>query len=236
MKIIGAGYPRTGTMSMQAALEILGYPCYHMVVAVSNTEHFKHWDDFVFGRDSMDWQRIFQDYEATVDAPACFYYRELMEAFPEAKVILTVRDAEKWYNSFLKLDKLADRLHLLGYVVPRMGRAIKFAKKNHQKLLLDDVPYTRDGFIQSFNKYNAIVQQTVPEDRLLVFEVKDGWEPLCAFLGCDVPQDVPFPHLNSGDDTLKAKANEIFLNDWMKKVTIGFALLLVILLIAYLVF
>lgn len=218
---------------MQAALELLGYPCYHMVVAISNPDHFKKWNDFVSDGISMDWQKIFKDYEATVDAPACFHYQELMEAFPEAKVILTVRDADKWYSSFIKLDKLGDRLRPLGYIVPRLGRALKFAKKNHHKLLLDDAPYTREGFIQSFNKYNATVKQVVPTARLLVFEVKDGWEPLCTFLGCEVPQNTPFPHLNSGDETLKAKVYEIFLSSWVKKIAIGLSLLLFALLIWY---
>ncbi len=96
MKIIGAGMPRTGTMSMQAALNELGFPCYHMESVARSPHDLKMWDDFVSGRTEMDWQQIFQNYEATVDAPACFYYEELMREFPEAKVILTVRDATRW--------------------------------------------------------------------------------------------------------------------------------------------
>lgn len=213
---------------MQAALETLGYRCYHMVDAVKNVEHFEKWEAFVAGRALMDWQSLFQDYEATVDLPACVHYQALMDTFPEAKVILSVRDADSWYNSFLKLDQLADRLHPLGYIIPRLGRALKFAIKYHHKLLVDDNPYTREGLNKSFNRYNATVQQVVPAERLLVFEVKDGWEPLCAFLECDVPQDIPFPHLNSGDRTLMVKVNEIFLSDWLKKIGVGVGLLLII--------
>ena len=99
MQAIGAGLPRTGPMSMRAALNQLGYPCYHMQNVPRETGHLQAWDDAVTGRSPMDWQRLFQHYEAIVDAPGCFFYADLMRAYPEAKVVLTVRDPERWYTS-----------------------------------------------------------------------------------------------------------------------------------------
>src|SRR3990172_8497366 len=91
MQVIGAGFGRTGTMSMQAALEILGFRCYHMKEVSEHAGHLQAWHQFVAGRVPMDWQTLFKDFEATVDFPGCIYYRELLREFPNAKVVLTIR-------------------------------------------------------------------------------------------------------------------------------------------------
>jgi hypothetical protein len=100
MKVIGAGISRTGTMTMQAALETLGYHCYHMKEVPRDPGHLDAWYQLVSGHAPMDWHALFRTFEATVDTPACWYYQDLMQAFPEAKVILTVREPERWYESF----------------------------------------------------------------------------------------------------------------------------------------
>ena len=195
---------------MRAALNQLGYPCYHMEVISREPSHLQVWDDLISGRADMDWQAFFRDYEATVDAPACFYLEELLQAFPDAQVILTVRDPERWYQSIVTLIRLSSRVRPLGYVIPKLGRYLNLTFDILDKFIPGYKTYDRDILIQAFNEHNAAVKRLVPPDRLLVFQVKDGWEPLCAFLGCEIPQDVPFPHLNAGGATLLSKMYEIF--------------------------
>lgn len=211
MEVIGAGLPRTGTASMQAALNHLGFPCYHMETVARTPSHLTMWDDYFSERTPMDWALVFQNYSATVDAPACYYYQELMAEYPDAKVILTVRDEERWYLSLMKLYNLVAKLRIIGMVVPRLGRFVSFGLRTFHRIS-GKVKADKADFIDGFRRHNSAVQAYVPADRLLVFQVADGWEPLCAGLGVDVP-DRPCPHLNSGDETLKKKFKEIFLNN-----------------------
>jgi Sulfotransferase domain len=225
LKVIGAGLPRTGTMSMQAALNQLGFRCYHMQEVPQVPGHLKRWGDLVSGGQSMDWDALFEDYEATVDAPACFYYRELMEAYPEAKVVLTVRDADRWYASIMTLLNTVKPLRPFGKVMPRIGRFMKLT----DDLLDTFIAPSRDeeSFLRAFHRYNAEVTEHVPADRLLVFRVQDGWEPLCAFLDCPIPEPHPFPHLNEGSATIQAKMKEFFFTTQVKAalVLIGLGIL-----------
>jgi hypothetical protein len=186
-----------------------------MEVVSRKPSHLKMWDDLVSGRAAMDWQTFFRDYEATVDAPACFYFQELVQEFPEAKVILTVRDAERWYESIMTLIRLSGRVRPLGYIIPKLGRYLDLTFALLDKFLPGYETHDKGLLIQSFNDHNAAVKRLVPQDRLLVIQVEDGWEPLCTFLGCEIPQDLAFPHLNAGNATLKAKLHEIF---WVNKV------------------
>ena len=114
MKIIGAGFGRTGTVSLQQAFVHLGYPCYHMqeVMKAYDRGHVEQWDAALTGHD-IDWHTLFAGYEATVDFPACVFYRELMAAFPEALVVLTVRDPQHWWKSFSKLLGLVSKTRLV---------------------------------------------------------------------------------------------------------------------------
>jgi hypothetical protein len=214
MQVIGAGFGRTGTMSMQAALELLGYRCYHMKEITEAPGHLQAWHEFVSGRARMDWKTLFESYEATVDFPACVYYRELLQEFPDAKVILNVRDPEPWYQSFLTLQQTTDRFRVFRFV-PRARRFLTFVD-----LLLGKVfecPRDHDKCITVFNRHNQEVQDHVPRERLLVFRVQEGWEPLCKFLGCEVPEGIPFPHLNEGKETLEALVRERLYGPWLRK-------------------
>lgn len=203
MKLIGAGFGRTGTKSLQAALEELGLkPCYHMTSVVENPEHTQLWYDAARGK-PVDWKRLFQGYQATVDWPGCTFYKELMEVFPDAKVLLSVRDAEKWYESALNtiyggLRKFPHSV--IKHVVPparRMSRMV-------DAIIWDGTFQGRfedkQFAIEVFHRHIEEVKKHVPADRLLVYEVKEGWEPLCRFLGVEVPQDKPFPRLNDTAD------------------------------------
>ena len=209
MKVIGAGLPRTGTMSMQAALDELGFPCYHMESVVKSPKHTQMWDDFISGESEMDWDELYQEFDAAVDAPSCFYAAELLEKYPDAKVVLTVREPDRWFVSISKLNKIVRRLKIVGYVVRPLGRFVSFAFKLHAKY---GIPIDSDDealYLEAFTSHNAAVQKAIPVEKLLVFRVTEGWEPLCEFLEVPVP-DKPFPHLNSGDETIKNKFSEFF--------------------------
>jgi hypothetical protein len=200
MRVIGAGFGRTGTLSLRAALERLGIaPCYHAFEFIAHPEHAPLWDRAARGQ-AVDWTRELALYEATVDWPGCAFYRDLMEAFPAAPVILSVRDPDRWYESaastIYPLSREAPALigapdgpppEMAG-VADAMWRIVfggTFAGR------FEDREYA----IEVFNRHNEEVRATVPADRLLVHEVGQGWGPLCNFLGTPVP-DEPFPRIN----------------------------------------
>lgn len=227
MRLIGAGFGRTGTMSMQAACEILGYRCYHMKEITEHPGHLRAWHDFVSGRAPMDWQSLFRDFEATVDFPACIYYRELLQKFPDAKVVLNVREPERWFDSFLTLQQTTDRFRVFRFL-PKARRFLNFVDLLLGKVF--DRPRDRQHCIKVFNEHNLAVQQYVPADRLLVFQVQQGWEPLCRFLNCEVPAGIPFPHLNEGKETLESLARERLFGPWLRAAPLAVAVVVLMVL------
>jgi hypothetical protein len=196
MKVIGAGFGRTGTTSTKVALQQLGFgPCLHMIDLLAANQDLAQlfYDAYTTGK-NVDWVEVLQGWESAVDWPACTFYREFMEAFPDAPVVLNVRDPEPWYTSMAntiyqaamntaKDPNMADR------PAAKMIRSVVW-EGDMQGQFLD-----KERAIQLFHEHNAEVQRFVPRDRLLVFDVKDGWDPLCSFLGVPVP-DAPFPHAN----------------------------------------
>lgn len=201
LNVIGAGFGRTGTMSLKLALEHLGLgPCYHMTEVVKNPHHARIWRMAECGQ-PINWEELFTHYRSTVDWPACHYYRELMDVFPEAKVILTVRDPASWYESMkntLYSLKTAteERFHARQQ---RMGASSFPAPPAESRIWRDTFSgrFTeRQYAMEVFTRHNAEVMQHVPASRLLVYEVSDGWPPLCEFLGMP-PPDVPFPRINT---------------------------------------
>jgi hypothetical protein len=208
LKLIGAGFGRTGTMSLKAALEQLGLnPCYHMVECFpKGPQHWDLWTQAANG--SPDWDAIFDGFEATVDFPACTSYRALAEYYPDAKVVLSVRDPEAWYRStqetiFSKpwIDWLAN-----SEAAPYMSGTIND--------YFDNRMHDRDHLIARFNEHIDEVKATIAPGRLLVFEAKQGWEPLCNFLELPVP-DGDFPHINDNEAT-KAIIQNIMENGFDK--------------------
>ena len=202
MKNIGAGYGRTGTTSLKLAFEMLGYPCYHMEEVVKNVQrgHFELWDDAFNGR-PVDWDALFAEYEATVDFPGCVFYKELMEAYPDAPVILSVRDSEGWWNSFAKLIKVSNRTRFLAFL-PFFRKFHGMMQNVERNIFNGDME--KNNAIRAYEEHNEAVKASVPVERLLVYSVSEGWEPLCAFLGEPV-LDTPFPHANSGVGEVKQK-------------------------------
>lgn len=206
MEIIGAGFGRTGTMSLKEALEELGFgPCYHMVEVFGHPEHADLWQAAWRG-ERVDWDDFLGDYRAAVDWPACTFYRELMERYPDAKVLLSVRDPERWYesvrNTIYELSSLSSgpRFSRVVFAVVTLFAFGGISRGN----MVDDIIWegTFDGrfedrpyAIEVFERHNEEVKRRVPPEKLLVYEVKEGWGPLCEFLGVEEP-DKPFPRLN----------------------------------------
>lgn len=206
LKVIGAGFGRTGTLSLKVALEELGFgPCYHMTEVFSSPEDVPYWVAATDG-EAIDWDTLLEGYRAIVDWPGCAFYTELMQMYPDAKVLLSVRDPERWYESVKSTIYLAaNRFTRPGLsLIPLIGRIFFYERvrvgRMIQKLVwqktFDGKFEDKDYAIAVFNQHIEEVKQRVPPDKLLVYNVKEGWEPLCAFLGVEVPKDKPFPHLN----------------------------------------
>jgi hypothetical protein len=218
MKVIVAGISRTGTMSTQIALEKLGYRTYHMFEAIKNQDRgqLDMWNALMEGKSSMDWVKLFDGYDASTDLPACIYWREMMVAFPDAKIILTIRDAESWWKSYQSLvgsqQGPVDRLLFLPRF-KKLNRLVENIERVFFKIEPDQ--YVAEEAIKVFNEHNEAVKATVPADRLFVFDVKDGWEPLCKFLGVPVP-DEPFPHENVGTKQVEKIMGQIVIKDLLK--------------------
>ena len=204
MKLIGAGLPRTGTLSQKVALEMLGLaPCYHMVNVLADLEQVQQWRRALEG--DRQWDEIFEDSQATVDWPGSYFYAELVEAYPDAKVLLSVRDAEGWERSMRDTiwgmfydDILIRDLSSARVRVDDEWRAfIELMQEMWKRsgLIDNGADTTPESMRAAMERFNQGVQDTVPADRLLVWSVGDGWEPLCDFLELPVP-DTPFPHLN----------------------------------------
>lgn len=187
LRVVGAGLPRTGTFSLKTALEtLLGGPCYHMLELVQNLEHVPTWHDAVRGR-MPDWATFLSDYSATVDWPASLFWREISGAFPDAIVLLSVRDAESWWES-----------------VSRTVFNVQVPISPEWRAMVDDLEAQRftartgdrAAAIAAFEQHNDAVRKAVPAGRLVEWRAGEGWEPLCSALGVAVP-DEPFPHTNT---------------------------------------
>lgn len=198
LKLINAGLGRTGTTSLKVALERLGFgPCYHMFDIVSSEERLEQWVKIVCEAQRPDWEAVFDGYTCAVDGPAALYYRQIMEAFPEAKVILTVRDAESWYQStsdtlYQFALKARESPQEMGPMQAQLYRVTNTLVWNG---LFGGRFSDREYAIEVFRDRNQAVVRSVGPDNVLVYDVKQGWGPLCGFLGVDPPEE-DFPHAN----------------------------------------
>jgi hypothetical protein len=195
IQLVGAGVGRTGTTSLKAALEqLLGAPCHHMLEVFGHPESVPTWHAAARG-ESVDWADLLADYAAIVDWPGGAFWPELSEAFPDAVVLLSTRDPERWYESaratifgFIDLDEPPAEM-------AEWSAFIRDLFANRFTLDLDD----KDATIAAFEAHNAAVRAAVPADRLVEWTAADGWGPLCEALGVPVP-DEPFPRLNTRED------------------------------------
>ena len=220
MKLIGAGLPRTATLSQKTALEILGYdPCYHMVDVLGDLDRVDAWRRALEG--SARLPDLFDGFQATVDWPGAFFYRDLLELYPDAQVVLSVRDPDDWARSMrdtiwgvLYGDMLIHHLSSARACVDSRWRAYTEMMREmwEQFGIVSDAESHMDAMSRSMRGYNDEVQDFVPADQLLVWSIGDGWEPLCAFLGVPVP-DQPFPRVNDtkefGDRIVEASLKTI---------------------------
>ncbi|MBO6634368.1 sulfotransferase family protein [Parvibaculum sp.] len=196
LSVIGAGFGRTGTLSLKLALEHLGFaPCHHMTEVFANPHQAPQFHAAARG-EAVDWDALLKGYKALVDWPGCHFWRELAAHFPDAKVILSTRDHGRWYESmtntiFRAVDSEAspdgpprEVLEMASYVI----RDKTFGGNLDKAHVLDVLA-----------RHEAEVKRTLPAGRLLVFNVAEGWEPLCGFLGVAVPE-TPFPRTNSTEE------------------------------------
>ncbi|MBO9518700.1 MAG: hypothetical protein J7493_11590 [Porphyrobacter sp.] len=194
LKVIGAGLGRTATFSLKFALEHLGFgPCYHMSeVFAGARRNVPLWLDVIEGK--PDWDAVFDGFSSAADYPACSYWRELAERYPEAKVVLSVRDPDSWFDSVTAtIFSQSMQGSLAGSPVETMMRGVVFDAFKGGDIL--DREFMTDWFVRR----NQAVRDALPPERLLVFSAKEGWEPLCDFLGVPVPYG-PFPRVNSRDE------------------------------------
>jgi hypothetical protein len=196
MDVIGAGFGRTGTLSLKLALEQLGHgPCLHMLPLLDDPQRAALFHRAAEG-DTESLDKALDGHRSTVDWPGAYFWRELAGRHPAAKVVLTVRDPQRWYESAHGTifqaathppeggdESVAAGRGMLRAIVWQGTFGGRFADREHA--------------VRVFTEHNAAVRAEIPADRLLEFEVSDGWPPLCDFLGVPVP-DVPFPRTNDG--------------------------------------
>ncbi len=195
LEIIGAGFGRTATSSLKAALEHLGFgPCHHMYEVRDHPELLPAWRAAARG-EPVDWDEVFRGYRSQTDWPGARYWRELARHFPEAKVILSVRDPDAWFDSV--------QATITPFFAARGTHASAhlnaLAEMGYQTIavqVFDDRLSERGHATRVFRRHIAEVQAEIAADRLLTIDPRDDWQPLCDFLGVEVP-DMPFPRINS---------------------------------------
>ena len=200
LKIVGAGFGRTGTLSMKFALEELGFSaCYHMIEVRKNPSHPKLWSE-AKNKGNTDWSALFEGYQASVDWPSCNFWREQAKAFPDSKILLTLRDPSAWYES------------IMNTIYPSSKKVTESKEKKEREFgqwamdmiwesVFQDKMDDRSYVIGRFEKHNEQVIKEVPAERLLVFETGEGWEKLCDFLEVPVPANI-FPKVNTTEQFL----------------------------------
>lgn len=192
LKVVGTGIGRTGTMSLKIALEQLGFgPCHHMVEILTNMpEQLPLWQAAVAGH--PDWDSIFQGYNSAVDWPTARFYRELNAAYPDVKFVLGYRSPKSWAESFSHTIYLA-----LSDISKAPEEQHDWLRMVTEVLKQNGIPPGLDveGLEKAFSRHVEAVRAEIPSEQLLVFQAKDGWEPLCDFLEVPVP-DGPYPKTN----------------------------------------
>ena len=200
LKIVGAGFGRTGTLSMKFALEELGFSaCYHMIEVRKNPSHPKLWSE-AKNKGNTDWSALFEGYQASVDWPSCNFWREQAKAFPDSKILLTLRDPSAWYESIMTTIYPSSKK----FTESKEKKEREFGQWAMEMIwewVFQDKMDDRSYVIGKFEKHNEQVIKEVPAERLLVFETGEGWEKLCDFLEVPVPANI-FPKVNTTEQFL----------------------------------
>jgi len=230
IKIIGVGFGRTGTMSVYTALNELGFNCYHMKEVLLNTTKTDHQlKEFFLKRKKMthldfwhrvanspggskhDWNEVFENYSATVDNPGCCVWRELIQYYPNAKVLLTLhpKGPKAWYKSTLNTIYATETMwqfKVLSFFIPKIRRFVEMNNKlvwsrSHRGTMVDP-----ERAFARYNKHIEEVKSVVPPDRLLIYSADQGWGPLCKFLDVSSPE-TDFPNVNDTAEMKKLLSN-----------------------------
>ena len=194
LKVVGSGLGRTGTKSMQTALNMLGVgPCHHMVEVFMHPESMALWVDAAEGR--PNWDLIFKDYQSVVDYPGAAYWRQIADYYPDAKVLHTVRDPDKWFDSTQAtiFSPNTQGITVAGGDDMRSRFFGSFMGPLRERLA------DRAWMTDYFRRHTEAVKAAIAPDRLLIYEVGEGWGRLCAFLNVPVP-DEPYPSENSREE------------------------------------
>ncbi|MCB1489782.1 MAG: hypothetical protein KDJ88_20275 [Bauldia sp.] len=198
LKVIGTGFGRTGTLSTKLALEQLGFgPCHQMVEVMGNPAQPAKWAAVAAGED-VDWEDVYEGYTAQVDFPGAAVWRQTTIAFPDAKVVHTERPEEDWWASF---DKTIGKFMTVRSSM-ELPPPVEDIFRTMNTLIFEPIfggTVNRETALAAYRKNNALVREKIPADRLLVFNVAEGWEPLCRFLGVPVPA-TPFPRSNEREE------------------------------------
>jgi Sulfotransferase domain len=227
MKLIGAGLPRTATTTQMIALEMLGLPCYHMRDMMTDTaKSVPQWRRALEG--DGPWDELFEGKESIVDWPGSYHWRELMDVYPDAKVLLSVRSAESWVESMHNTiaaiwfgDSLMHHVVQARYKIDPVFAS--WLDVLHDMWVKADIMVKsgadRDEMAAGMERWNQEVIDTVPSDRLLVWNPKDGWEPLCELLDLPVPSE-PLPNVNDTENfqmNLMTAPAIAAINEWWER-------------------
>ena len=228
LRIIGVGFGRTGTLSLQYALNELGFPCYHMFEVLENKKNKSHLDFWNRVANSPvgqqhNWEKVFANYTATVDNPGCCVWRELVQTYPDAKVILTLhpKGPETWYESTYQTIYMSQykwQFKVLN-LVPLVRKMNNMTSKLIWQRSHKNTMHNKQAAIARYNEHIEEVTKTIEQEKLLIFTVDQSWGPLCNFLGVAIPNK-PFPNKNDREQIKKtiSKINRIA---WLMMVTAG---------------
>jgi len=195
LKVIGAGFGRTGTLSLKYALEQLGFDqCYHMMEVGKHDDHRAIWRKAHAG-EKIDWDSLFTGYQASVDWPSCNLWREQLTHFPDAKIVLSLRSPDSWYESVMETIYAMSKAGIKSDN-PTTSYGSSWAFDLIWNPLFDNRMDDKAHVISVFNRHNEAVMKEVPASKLLVFEAKNGWPPLCEFLGVPEPE-TDYPKINT---------------------------------------
>ncbi|WP_420642456.1 sulfotransferase family protein [Candidatus Leptofilum sp.] len=192
MRVINVGLARTGTTSLKAALELLGIsPVHHTFDLFTSPKDMSLWEGAFEGK-PVNWREFYADYEAA-DWPAAFFYKEIIDVHPEAKLLLTIRDPEKWVESVSNTVQQGMNIKL---PIPHLRRIKHFIITYAADKLFDGRLDDKAHMIRCYHRHVENVKAYVPENRLLLYDVRDGWESLCQFLAVNAPHQ-PYPRVNT---------------------------------------
>lgn len=193
LQVVGAGVGRTGTASLKLALEkLLGAPCYHMLEVFQHPGHADVWRRASLD-EPVDWDTLFEGFVAVVDWPAGSFWPELSRHYPDALVLLSLRDPEEWWES--ANNTIFPSIRNTPNLPPDWKAMIEVLFTKRWGADARD----KEASIRRFNEHNARVVAEVPKERLLVWRAGDGWEPICRALKLPVP-DEPFPRTNTREE------------------------------------